>query len=331
MKKIYIALFTLAICASSMAQWTVQEAIITKAQGDITIDGVADEADWATAVGSSEWRFIVAAEADLNTGPDDFTAEWKALWSEEGIYVLVDVSVDDIVNVDPGNTGPEWHQDLVEIYFDMNTATLADTGARWGIHPEGHYIQACGPGNGGTDDSLYIAFGDLNRAAPVDADAADVAGVVTASSWTMEMFFSWGFIPGADSVVYTPSLEVEIGFDVDVVDNDGGTTPEEYLCRNIWCADDLGGEPAANADHIGRLTFDPGSGVEDFTSNNSFSVYPMPASNYIYFSQEIEGKLLNLLGQEVMNVSGESAEVSSVKSGLYILKTENFSTRVLIK
>ncbi len=78
-------------------------------------------------------------------------------------------------------------------------------------------------------------------------------------------------------------------------------------------------------------------GINEFSANNSISLYPNPASNqlFIYTSSRITGKaiisIINVLGQEVLSYSlshgecrGEAVNITTIPPGIYFLqiKTE---------
>ena len=80
----------------------------------LVIDGVADDAAWEAA----DWHKINNRWLGPEYSPDDFSGRFKVTWTEERIYILVEV-VDDILfdsHRDP--LVQYWDDDCVEIFID---------------------------------------------------------------------------------------------------------------------------------------------------------------------------------------------------------------------
>ena len=79
-----------------------------------TIDGVADDAAWATAA----WRPIDQLWLGPEYAPTDFQGRFKVVWTPERLYLLVEV-VDDILfdsHRDP--LVQYWDDDCLEVFLD---------------------------------------------------------------------------------------------------------------------------------------------------------------------------------------------------------------------
>lgn len=84
-----------------------------KASTAPVIDGVIDPV-WNDA----QWMEMTVAWTGFEnlkapSGPEDFSGKYKAMWTEDHLYLLVDVT-DDVINT----SGQYWQQDTVEIFID---------------------------------------------------------------------------------------------------------------------------------------------------------------------------------------------------------------------
>jgi hypothetical protein len=76
-----------------------------------------------------------------------------------------------------------------------------------------------------------------------------------------------------------------------------------------------------------NFLFDPGVGFNENcalgigeASNNAFSVYPNPTSNFIYFSKLSNIRVYNIAGQKLAEKQGvETFDLSSHPSGFYLI------------
>jgi hypothetical protein len=85
-----------------------------KAVESVVIDGVADDAVWRSA----EWHEIDQLWLGPEYSAEDFSGRFKVAWSEQRLYILVEV-VDDILfdsHRDP--LVQYWDDDCVEIFID---------------------------------------------------------------------------------------------------------------------------------------------------------------------------------------------------------------------
>jgi hypothetical protein len=93
---------------------------IAKAAGAITIDGLADEADWNTAAYLIPRVDTWAPNMDVN-GLSDFSASFKGLWDEENLYLVFNV-IDESVNQGIGNADNLWIQDCIEVIIPKDAS-----------------------------------------------------------------------------------------------------------------------------------------------------------------------------------------------------------------
>lgn len=320
MKKFYLTLVALFVSASIkvLAGDPPKTVDIQKLPDGttITIDGKADEAIWAAATNHADFR-LYPVEAAQDKGASDMAGYWKALWTTTGIYVLVGVTADDVSS--DASVGADWEQDGIEIYFDMNTDNLRDGGGKGGNPAGGHYDFYAKTDATTTDHTVIVGYMGIGT-------GSDAALVKTGTTSVLETFITWENIKDKDGNVYTPSASVKIGFDICLVDNDNvadRTAEPSPRTRQYWSANGVI-EPWAAADSIAIATLvtTPPTGIK-YTTSNELNVYPTIAKTTLHFSKAVEGRIVNMVGQEVLKVKGTSANVSGLKQGSYILITNN--------
>lgn len=89
-----------------------------KVVGTITIDGIADEASWNIA----SWQPLNHLILGSQPTEQDFSGQFKVLWNEEQLYLLVEI-VDDILfdqHADPLHL--YWDDDCLEIFIDEDAS-----------------------------------------------------------------------------------------------------------------------------------------------------------------------------------------------------------------
>ncbi|NJM14076.1 MAG: hypothetical protein HC896_00600 [Bacteroidales bacterium] len=89
--------------------------IAYKATEEITIDGLANEACWATATWDT---FSYELFPDVALPPaDDFFGKYKIVWAGSKIFIYIEIT-DDILNADDEPLGNYWNDDCVEVFID---------------------------------------------------------------------------------------------------------------------------------------------------------------------------------------------------------------------
>lgn len=119
-KYIYPALFLLSIINISSGLYAQTDLNIWNTQNKPTIDSNIDilwnEFD---AIKLNNW--LSGSPVD----PDDLSAYFKAIWDNENLYILVDVTDDALINDSP----EVWQDDAIEIYIDIDNNKLTSYGA----------------------------------------------------------------------------------------------------------------------------------------------------------------------------------------------------------
>ncbi|OIQ46584.1 MAG: sugar-binding protein [Gammaproteobacteria bacterium MedPE] len=88
------------------------DAIHTKSA--IVIDGRANETDWAKA----PWYKIDQHILGAVPTPDDFSGRFKMLWDDQQIYLLAEITDDQLFDRHPDPLDSYWDDDCLEIFVD---------------------------------------------------------------------------------------------------------------------------------------------------------------------------------------------------------------------
>ncbi len=176
----------------------------TKVTGDITIDGIADEADWADAL-------EITPEEKYSLPMATGTA--KILWSEEGLYVFANIK-DSAISPGETEAGDKYTSDSIEIYIDQNNSkgTTYDSN-------DGQFRINAGSGDlsgyGGIDD-------DLGDDAFVNAKNIEYKVVMTDEGYAIEVLIKFTEV--------TPTEGAVIGFDFQINDDSDANNTRD----GIW-------------------------------------------------------------------------------------------------
>lgn len=114
------ALFYLTACSSSESNTTksARFPLIHKVQGEITINGSADDLAWSKA----EWQFIDHVWLGEPMQEGDFKGRFKLLWSTDRIYLLAETTDDVILDTHVDGLDRYWDDDCLEIFIDENNS-----------------------------------------------------------------------------------------------------------------------------------------------------------------------------------------------------------------
>jgi cellulose/xylan binding protein with CBM9 domain/concanavalin A-like lectin/glucanase superfamily protein len=118
MKTKIIFFILLSFCISisaNLAQAQVEYVFNSVGSETMTIDGLANEAAWATAnLVTSTMNMNVVDGAGNLSGDSDLSFQWRGVWDDTYLYLFVEVTDD--VRKDDG--AGHWQDDSIEIYFD---------------------------------------------------------------------------------------------------------------------------------------------------------------------------------------------------------------------
>jgi hypothetical protein len=233
MKKVFTLFLTALVGTFAFAQQP--SGVIMKASVSPVIDGDID-AVWADAnVFNIDQAYLTHVPTLGNPGE----TTWQALWTSEGIYVLIKVTDDAFYPyyaVTPA--GATWAYDKPEIYFDVNYILVDGIGPSAG---QGHYQIAPSFVDGKNDGTPMFDA----------ASGADYAFKVSDPNYVAEYFVPFAKIIDKDGVGI--DLQANIGFDVNIIDRDPGDAGERIA---VWANTGATGSSWNNMDEAGIITFD---------------------------------------------------------------------------
>lgn len=233
MKRIISALLA-CMLFGTLATGQRPSGIIYKASATPVIDGEIDNV-WATA---NQYNIDKKFKLEKPTFGDAGTTYWKALWNDNGMYILV-VANDDSWFPYTG-TGNAYEFDKVELYFDTNT-----------ILEDGLGGQAGTTGNRQiSPDPVIDSVDGTIQSINVVGSVVNYAYKVTDPKWNVEYFIPWDCIPDKNGVRFDTSHTM--GFDVNLVDRD---VSDEGRKRAQWANEGAKDENWNNMDDAGHLTF----------------------------------------------------------------------------
>jgi hypothetical protein len=294
------------------ATFVPQEATSVKAKKAIAIDGVLTDADWTTAKKYDVPRTYKGES--ISGGPTDCSAFFQTVWADTGLFVAVTVT-DDVKGVTAGGKyGPDWNQDLVEVYFDMNLGNLKDgRGASYG---KGHYQTARQAQDTIIKDATFLYAYKHS----------------TKGNYVKEVYVPWKVLKDSTGALFTDNV-LPIGFDVYVADNDTSQADKALSFRNrlVWSNAGAVNEDWNNMNDAGHLYI---SGIPTIWPTlvkdvkvNSLMFYPNPANDYIIISTSrndlLPVSVTNITGQTVISTTVSDKgqlDVSKLDKGIYFIK-----------
>jgi len=225
-------------------------ALFKKASTAPIVDGSMD-AVWAEAL-----TYTIDKPFQTNTptlGVSGSTT-WKALWTNDGIYILLTVTDDVFFPAYMGATPlNNWEYDKPEIYFDVNPILADGIGA---IDGQGHY-QVSPP----------FVETEIDGTPVTAADGVINAFLVSAPNYVAEYFVPFSKL--FDNTGFQLQTTDTIGFDVTIIDRDNEEIPRQ---RAVWANVGAIDESYFNMDGCGTATFDTSDAVVLVTSITVSSV-----------------------------------------------------------
>lgn len=318
MKRLFITLITACFTASLVAAEVQSDLVIKKGVEIENINGLEDDAVWSKVP-------AVAIDKQFNFENATVEAYFKMFYTDENIYVLVDVTDDVHYPAWVANdTKNEWLYDKVEVYFDINDVLKDGKGPAYigGHMDKGHYQMAPFLKEdlyGVSHEPKNIIYGTLNE--QVTMCYTLKAGNV---GYTMEYRFPiYAFVNDKDEemdVEALKNLPNGIGFDVLIVDNDNdGKGRKRAIWKNVGPT-----EPYTNMDNCGVVTLsdEEVSSIENSTAQ-AVNAYPNPVKSELTVGANFDTvEFFNVAGQAVkVKKEGTTIDVSNLANGVYFLKT----------
>ncbi len=220
-----------------VTQLTAGDAQIIQTTTPVVVDGNV-EATWNDANSYPLDHFVI--------GTSDTAATWKALWDNDYLYLLVEITDADLYR--DGNSGGDldwwWEDDAIEVFFDADNSKELTFDA----------VNDLQYGFCWNDTSLFVGQNSVNITTGVAHNVSDASG-----GFLLELALPWVTLSGGPSQpLQTPSVGKIIGLDVHVDDDDNGGNRESqmaWICpdETAWVNPSLWGE----AELVGPVTVDP--------------------------------------------------------------------------
>ncbi len=241
MRKIFTLFLSVLFVSGVFAQ--KPEALIHKASVAPVVGGEVD-AVWEEAEPHNIDR---KHKTEVPTIGDVGETYWKMLWTDEGLYVLVNVADDNWYPryISGGTNG--WQYDKIELYFDANYV-LED--GKGGQNPgnAGNYQLAPDPT---ADNTNGEAWEDFNA-----GTGFKYAYMLDVPKYVTEYFVPFSYLK--DNAGIQVDISGQIGFDVTVIDNDP-PGDDNGRQRGTWANEGAKDESWNNMDDAGILILEGAS------------------------------------------------------------------------
>ncbi|MBN1999920.1 CBM9 family sugar-binding protein [candidate division KSB1 bacterium] len=194
---------------------TFKGYIAPKASDAPVVDGVAAEDDWNNA----EWYPIDQLWLGNAYTQNDFNGRFKVLWTEQKLYVLVEITDDKLTDSHSDPLVNYWDDDCLEVFIDEDKS--AD------IHQYNYSAFA-----------YHIALNynavDIgsDRQVHLFNDHVDVKRTTTGNITVWEcgfLIYDETFVYGGDNTPVTLSADKIMGFMVAYCDSDNSTSRENFI------------------------------------------------------------------------------------------------------
>jgi len=111
----YFIILVVAVCCQSRKEYVY---FAPKAYPPPIINGVGDDPCWENA----QWAPIEYRWLGDAFEIEDFQGKYKAVWSEERLYLLIEIVDDTLVDTHPDGLEFYWDDDCVEIFIDEDNS-----------------------------------------------------------------------------------------------------------------------------------------------------------------------------------------------------------------
>jgi len=244
MRKIFT--FCLGVMLVSTLSAQKPEGVIMKASVAPEIDGVVDDV-WAEA---NVYNIDKKFQAELPTLGEPGETTWKALYTDEGFYLLLTVT-DNSFWPSYLAGGNSYERDKPEVYFDINYILEDGLGCQGNVN-KGHYQFDVAM------DAEHIAGerGEVDSPKNGLPFIYSYAFMVDNPNYIAEYYFPFSMFTTNEGGPI--DLTGQVGFDVTICESDEGD-PVSPRKRAVWANTGVGGsanESWANMNDAGIITFD---------------------------------------------------------------------------
>ena len=267
--------------------------VIMGVRDSIAIDGMADEAYARAEI----YEMLNPVQPGI-TGEADFSGNWRSVYDTTGIYFLVEIADDTLIN-DSDN----WYEDDgVEIYLDARNDKAST------YDGDDHQIVIEYDG-----EAIYDTKGTLGT-------GATSAIAVNDSGYVVEAYIPWS------ALGIEPSVGYFLGFDVHGIDDDAGAGGNDGKLAWFTTLDESFNNPSLFGTIIlGDL--DGTSIVSRPLPGDWLSVSPNPASDLLQYRFETtrEGTLWlhdlqgRLMFERRISGLGGTVSVADLPTGMYLM------------
>lgn len=238
MRKFFTLLLGMMLVSSLFAQLERPETVVKKATVKPVLDGVIDDV-WGITD-----SLLIDRDYDTTNGPptlgDPGQTWWKALWDNDGFYLLVNVTDDAYYPNYVHGGGNAWEYDKIEVYFDVNFELEDGRGPSAG-NSSGHHQMA-------PDMTAAKEGGQLNT----ETNTRQHAFLVNAPNYVAEYFCPWSSIKDENGQNF--DLEGVLGFDITINDSDPDNAVRR---RGVWANIGPDAEESwVNMDKCGKVTLE---------------------------------------------------------------------------
>ncbi|MDD5570318.1 MAG: DUF4832 domain-containing protein [Bacteroidales bacterium] len=272
------------------------------------IDGV-EESAWSSITTQTLSKVIFGTVSSST----DLSADYKAMWDNTALYLLVKVK-DDVLKNDSGTN--TWDDDALEIFVDGNN----DKATSYDVNDHQYIIRW----NDATVYEYHNGGTTLNPAGVTFSQGVNTGG------YLMEIKITWS------AIGVTPAQGKLIGFDLHTDDDDDGGTIDKIIS---WFASDVS-VSSNNPSTFGTIQLSGTScgGVTTVhikeENKNSIVIYPNPFNTdfTLIFSSEIIRKnamikIYDVCGKEVktilINDNETIIERGELQNGIYFYQVIN--------
>ncbi|MCA9184097.1 MAG: hypothetical protein KDA99_00710, partial [Planctomycetales bacterium] len=218
-------------------------AEIGKASAAPTIDGLANDAIWADATVHDTSEFFPDNAPD--NGAADLDIQWRALWDDNNLYFLAEMTDDRLVNDDTSIFFfNDWQDDSLELYIDAQDLNVPDY--QPANAPDTPAFQltvlsgddptkaaavraAAGRGDGNPTTSSFThginSYADVDSATKYPQNTDTSTSTVDATNpnkWTFEAAIPWTLLFDTPANIIA-TRDGDFGFGVAYNDNDNET------------------------------------------------------------------------------------------------------------
>jgi len=175
------------------------------------VDGIADEQEWPESI-SIDVLFESPGDFGGNT---DLSGVFKVCYDIDAFYLFIDI-IDDIAhNFDPGSAADPWLLDNAEIYFNLDTTGIFESGA---YGDDGMEIRFCR----GFNETHFTMVGP-DKGPGFDDPSLEFLVVDSPGNWQVETKIPWKYIlpAGSEAGDIISYLGVYMGFEIKISDSDG--------------------------------------------------------------------------------------------------------------